>query len=79
MTGMSEEALRALVRDVVARGAAQAGGAGGSLDTTVTTVAAVLVHASHQRFTALPRPGDACLIEPAVPCTHCGYCQSYGH
>jgi hypothetical protein len=21
----------------------------------------------------------ACLIEPAVRCTHCGYCQSYGH
>ena len=20
-----------------------------------------------------------CLIEPAVPCTHCGYCRSYGH
>jgi len=24
--------------------------------------------------------GDgACLIEPAVRCNHCGYCQSYGH
>jgi hypothetical protein len=24
--------------------------------------------------------GDgACLIEPAVGCNHCGYCQSYGH
>ncbi len=20
-----------------------------------------------------------CLIEPAVACTHCGYCQSLGH
>ena len=28
------------------------------------------------------RGGDAdgaCLIEPAVRCNHCGYCQSYGH
>jgi len=30
----------------------------------------------------LPRGGDAeglCLIEPTVRCTHCGYCQTYGH
>jgi hypothetical protein len=20
-----------------------------------------------------------CLIEPAVRCTHCGFCQTYGH
>jgi hypothetical protein len=20
-----------------------------------------------------------CVIEPAVPCTHCGYCRSWGH
>jgi hypothetical protein len=35
-------------------------------------------------FARLPlvRGGDvdgACLIEPTVRCTHCGYCQSYGH
>ena len=38
-------------------------------------------HASHGLFPVL-RGGDsdgACLIEPAVRCTHCGYCQSYGH
>jgi hypothetical protein len=23
--------------------------------------------------------GGACLIEPLVRCTHCGYCRSYGH
>ena len=23
--------------------------------------------------------GGPCLIEPAVRCNHCGYCQSYGH
>ncbi|HZT78108.1 MAG TPA: hypothetical protein VFA27_15750 [Vicinamibacterales bacterium] len=30
----------------------------------------------------LPRGGDAdgmCIIEPSVRCTHCGYCQTYGH
>jgi hypothetical protein len=36
---------------------------------------------SHVRFT-LAQGGDgdgACLIEPAVRCSHCGFCQSYGH
>jgi hypothetical protein len=38
-------------------------------------------HASHLQF-PLQRGGDgdgACLIEPSVRCTHCGYCLSYGH
>lgn len=38
-------------------------------------------HVSHLRF-AIARGGDgdgACLIEPAVRCTHCAYCQSFGH
>ena len=42
------------------------------------------IAATHPSFARLPlvRGGDAdgmCLIEPAVRCTHCGYCQSYGH
>lgn len=30
---------------------------------------------------ALPRAEDdtMCLIEPAVTCNHCGYCQCHGH
>ena len=35
-------------------------------------------HASHFRY-SLPESGGPCLIEPAVPCNHCGYCQSHGH
>ena len=38
-------------------------------------------HASHARF-AVVRGGDGdglCIIEPTVRCTHCGFCQSYGH
>jgi hypothetical protein len=45
------------------------------------TPAAVLHHASFARL-PLAAGGDgdgACLIEPAVRCNHCGYCQSYGH
>ena len=38
-------------------------------------------HTSHLRLPLL-RGGDddgACLIEPAVRCNHCGFCQSLGH
>jgi hypothetical protein len=40
--------------------------------------AAVREHASHALF-IIPAQGDACIIEPAVTCNHCGYCKSYGH
>ncbi len=38
-------------------------------------------HPSHARFLHLSRADGetACLIEPAVLCTHCSYCESYGH
>ncbi len=38
-------------------------------------------HVSHLRL-PLSRGGDddgACVIEPAVRCNHCGFCQSLGH
>jgi hypothetical protein len=44
-------------------------------------LAAMRQHPSHD---LLPVPAGAdsdgpCVIEPAVPCNHCGYCKSYGH
>ena len=39
------------------------------------------VHASHGLL-PLSRGGDGdgvCLIEPAVPCAHCRFCESFGH
>jgi len=41
-------------------------------------------YVGHASFVRLPLTsgGDEdgmCLIEPAVRCTHCGYCQSFGH
>jgi hypothetical protein len=72
--GISEEALRTLVREVVAREL-------GAAPAAVPRAATVVAHASHRQFAVLRVPdGDgSCLIEPAVSCTHCGYCQSYGH
>jgi threonine dehydrogenase-like Zn-dependent dehydrogenase len=36
-------------------------------------------HASHDMYITLVNVGDACLVEPAVGCNHCGYCKSHGH
>jgi hypothetical protein len=39
-------------------------------------------HSSHLRLPVAPGSDlddGACVIEPAVRCTHCGYCQSFGH
>jgi len=71
---MTDEELRDLVRDAVARHL--------RLEPAAPRQPpAAGAHASHGLF-SVQRGGDsdgACLIEPAVRCTHCGYCQSYGH
>ena len=39
-------------------------------------------HASHILLRVLPGSDvheGTCVIEPAVRCNHCGFCQSYGH
>jgi hypothetical protein len=66
---LSDQELRALVRDAIARHGQPA--PEGQCRT----------HASHGLL-PLQRgaEGDgACLIEPDVRCNHCGYCLSYGH
>jgi hypothetical protein len=71
---MTDQELRELVREAVARHLRVDAAAPHALPPTT-------IHASHGVFPVL-RGGDgdgACLIEPAVTCTHCGYCQSYGH
>ena len=78
MPEISDQELRALVRDSIARQTSVDGAAHASPRPMVFAGAA---HASHVKF-ALPAGGDGdgmCVIEPAVRCTHCGYCQSYGH
>jgi hypothetical protein len=73
---VSEHELRAMVRDAIARHAgtpAASGASSPALDSRL--------HASHGLL-PLTSGGDAdgaCLIEPAVRCNHCGFCQSLGH
>ena len=70
MTIQDEDALRALVREAVAR----------RLQSVEPLPIHLLgtAHVSHYRY-ALPESDGPCLIEPAVQCNHCGYCQSHGH
>jgi hypothetical protein len=78
---MTEQELRALVRDAIARHG-QLAPAEPRPDASVGRPAALLrAHSSHAQF-ILPAGMDTdgpCLIEPAVQCNHCGFCKSYGH
>lgn len=77
---MTEQELRALVRDAIARHTA-AGPQGPRPAAAGPAMAQIAGHASHALF-VLPVGMDSdgpCIIEPAVTCNHCGYCKSYGH
>ena len=74
---MNEEALRALVRETIAR--VQSRG-----DRPVSDAPQLLdlsnraPHPSNYQYNLPPSDGP-CIIEPGVPCNHCGYCQTHGH
>ena len=89
---MNEQDLRALVRAAIAK---QLGGAAvhGPSSTVhgsqceepvppemVPASVPFGSHASHFLYMQLVNDnGGQCVIEPKVPCDHCGYCQSHGH
>ena len=70
---MNEDALRALVRESIARHLGQSP----STESAVRPLT-FAGHASHYRY-ALPESDGPCLIEPSVRCNRCGYCESHGH
>jgi hypothetical protein len=75
---MTEQELRALVRQAIARHAGAAPGSGGRV---LSPPPSVLLDPAHAMF-VVPTGADAdgpCIIEPAVMCNHCGYCRSMGH
>jgi hypothetical protein len=75
---MTDDELRALVRDAIAK---HLGGAPAAAPPAAAPTPTWRAHASFGKF-LLPRgddEGGPCLIEPAVSCNHCGFCQSYGH
>lgn len=73
---MTEQELRALVREAIAHHVAGAA----SVPSPPRSFAPSR-HASHALL-VVPDGSDGdgpCLIEPTVMCSHCGYCKSYGH
>ena len=75
---MNEDDIRALIRDAIARHL-------GPAEPLESPHAHQHAHTHQQGMSfhryALPRAADdvMCLIEPAVRCNHCGYCQCHGH
>lgn len=80
---MTDQEIRAIVQRVLAQRAADGRAASGGPTAHVSPVPLYRNHPSHATFTLEVRVdggGPApCVIEPGVPCDHCGYCRSYGH
>jgi len=74
---MNDEELRAMIRESIAKHL----GVAPTAPLAPSARGLFPPHVSQGMF-PLARGSDddgACLIEPAVRCTHCGYCVSYGH
>jgi hypothetical protein len=77
---MTEEELRQLVRQAIAR--VRTSEAPPHLaPSDAPSHVSHRSHASHLTFavTSGAEQEGPCIIEPAVPCNHCGYCKSLGH
>jgi hypothetical protein len=77
---MTDDELRALVKDAIARHL----GEGAQPPPSSAAAAPVPLWRAHPSFGKFLVPsgnqeGGPCIIEPSVSCTHCGFCQSYGH
>ncbi len=75
---MTDDELRALVRAAVSRHLGTQ--APGDPAPATQPPPAKMLPMAFARY-HLPRAADdtACVIEPAVRCDHCGYCQCHGH
>jgi len=72
---VNEDALRAIVRDTIARLESRAGQPPPPDPSALINLAA---HPSRYQYNLTPSDGP-CVIEPGVQCNHCGYCLSHGH
>lgn len=81
--GFTEQDLRAMIREAIAK---HAGAPGVAREPEVAQVQpapaaghGVHIHASHSLFLVAGSPDGECVIEPNHRCDHCGYCKSLGH
>ncbi len=79
---MTDDEIRALVRMAIQKhlGGAAAPAAAAIGANVVSSPPVASSNISFARY-LLPRSEDdtMCMIEPAVRCNHCGYCQCHGH
>jgi len=74
---MTDDEIRALVRNAVAR---HLGAATTAPPPPGPSAPMRSVPMAFGRYPLSREAGEtACIIEPAVRCDHCGYCQSHGH
>lgn len=82
---MNEQEVRALVREAIERHLGRPekrGRESFSSDPIEKSSHPSFSHPSHIILKVLPGSEideGMCVIEPAVRCNHCGFCQSYGH
>lgn len=78
---MTDAELRTLVRDAVARhlGRAPRPPMSDPAPAPHVRTSSWSEHPSHHLYLQVVNTTDACVIEPSVPCDHCGYCKSHGH
>jgi len=84
---MNDQELRALVRAAVERHLGPRAAAGGlqtgsqvqNAPYPQLAASSLQSESSHYVYVSLVNTGDACVIEPGVPCNHCNYCKSHGH
>jgi hypothetical protein len=73
---MNEQDVRELVREAIERHLARPEERRGTRSLSFGE------HPSHVMLKVIPGSqidDGTCVIEPAVRCNHCGFCQSYGH
>ena len=82
MATFTDDQLRRLVRQVIDQHlpeARTAAAAPAPLRTMPASSGATSAHPSHLILVVEDAGDGPCVIEPALPCTHCGYCKSLGH
>lgn len=84
--GLTEQDLRAMIREAIAKHAGAPGvarepqvSAAPPATPSGTSAAGIQIHASHSLFLVAGSPDGECVIEPSHRCDHCGYCKSLGH
>lgn len=73
---MTDQELRALVRDAVQR---HLGARPPAPPTPSFAAPSEGPHPSHGVYIRLVNTSEACVIEPSARCEHCQYCRSHGH